>query len=127
MSFITDLITLDVVTVTGDMTIITKKTVKGAKGEDDKFVLDFKTLFGREDGKATINGNLRVIAATHVEVDKDTLTFIASDLTENERELLDMHLKTVTAASEARANIVARLNPLFKRSDNAVSGTLGAK
>jgi hypothetical protein len=119
MSFINDLITLDVVTVTGDMEVITKKKVKGAnKAKNANFVLDFETLFGREDGKATINGNLRVIAATHVEVDKDTLTFVASDLTESERELLDMHLKTVTAASEARANIVARLLP-GKRSADA--------
>lgn len=127
MSFLNDLVTLDVVTVTGDVSILSKKTVKGAKGEGEKFVLDFKTLFGREGGKATINGNLRVIAATHVEVDKDTLTFIASDLTESERELLDMHLKTVTAASEARANIVARLNPLFKRDQSAAAGSLGGK
>ncbi len=124
MSFITDLITLDVVTVTGDMKIITKKKDDGepdAKKPD--FIIDFKHLFGRENGKTTVNGNLRVIAATHVEVDKDTLTFVASDLNEKERELLDMHLKTVTAASEARANIVARLNPLFKREGN-VSGAI---
>ncbi|WP_020571891.1 hypothetical protein [Neolewinella persica] len=116
MSFISDLITLDVITVTGDMTIITKKKDSGdSSNKKPDFIIDFKQLFGREGGKTTINGNLRVIAATHVEVDKDTLTFVASDLNENERELLDMHLKTVAAAGEARANIVARLKPLFKR------------
>jgi len=125
MSFFSDLITLDVVTVTGDMKVITKTKDPGdTSNTKPDFIIDFKSLFGRDGKNTTVNGELRVIAATHVEVDKDTLTFVASDLNENERELLDMHLKTVAAASEARANIVARLNPLFKREKGKVSGAL---
>ncbi|MFK8164797.1 MAG: hypothetical protein AB8H12_20290 [Lewinella sp.] len=125
MSFINDLITLDVVTVTGDMKIITKKKDSGeASSKKPDFIIDFKQLFGREGGKTTVSGELKVVAATHVEVDKDTLTFVASDLNEKDRQLLDMHLKTVAAASEARANIVARLNPLFKREKGNVSGAI---
>ncbi|MEM9528647.1 MAG: hypothetical protein AAGA31_18685, partial [Bacteroidota bacterium] len=49
--------------------------------------------------------------ATHIEIDKDTLTFIGDELTEHEQELVSMHLESVTMAMEARAAIIARLLP----------------
>lgn len=108
MSFITDLITLDVVTVTGDLRVKTKNT---ANGERNDYLIDFKSLFGRKDGKTTVRGDLKVVAATHIEIDKDTLTFISDDLNDIERELVDVHMDTVATALESRAAIVARLLP----------------
>ena len=105
MSFIQDLITLDVVTVTGDVRVTTEKDGNG------KTIIDFDSLFGKEDGKTTVRGDLRIIAASRIEVDKDSLTFIGDNLSEREMELVDMHMKSVTMALEARSAIVARLLP----------------
>ncbi|MEM6771938.1 MAG: hypothetical protein AAF597_15255, partial [Bacteroidota bacterium] len=74
-------------------------------------VIDFNSLFGRKGGKTTIRGDLKVIAASHIEVDKDTLTFVSDDLNEAERELIAVHMETVTMALDSRAAIVARLLP----------------
>ncbi len=112
MSFIEDLVTLDVITVTGDLTIKSKRTDDGdEEGPFEDYVIDFKSLFGRKGGKTTVRGDLRVIAATHIEVDKDSLTFIGSNLSEREQELVSMHMDSVTMALEARSSIIARLLP----------------
>lgn len=117
MSFIKDLITLDVVTVTGDLRVKTNFSDDGDTPGDgtppalDRYVIDFNSLFGRKGGKTTIRGDLKVIAASHIEVDKDTLTFISDDLSEGERELIAVHMETVTMALDSRAAIVARLLP----------------
>ena len=113
MSFIQDLITLDVITVTGDLRVATKRTDDGADkdGPLKDIVINFESLFGREGGKTTVRGDLRVIAASRIEVDKDSMTFIGDNLSEREMELVDMHMKSVTMALEARSAIVARLLP----------------
>ncbi|MEM9258287.1 MAG: hypothetical protein AAGA62_01505 [Bacteroidota bacterium] len=113
MSFIEDLVTLDVVTVTGDLRVKTNRTDDGTgeEGPLEEYIIDFKSLFGRKGGKTTVRGDLKVIAATHIEIDKDTLTFIGDELTEHEQELVSMHLESVTMAMEARAAIIARLLP----------------
>lgn len=124
MSFIEDLITLDVITVTGNLSVKTTSVDEG--GEDgplDDFVIDFKSLFGRKGGKTTVRGDLKVIAATHIEVDKDTLTFIGEGLTDQQRELVDVHMDTVATALESRAAIISRLLP--GRPGPSVSGRLG--
>lgn len=117
MSFISDLVTLDVITITGTLEV--KKRTSSGNANDNSLdgdkIIDFKTLFSRSDGKLVIKGDMRVVAATHIEIDKDTFTFVAEDLSEADRELLDMHVESVNAASAARAEIVARLKPNLKR------------
>lgn len=112
MSFIDDLVTLDVITVTGDLRVKTKKTDEGEEDETlEDYIIDFKSLFGRKGGKTVVRGDLKVIAATHIEIDKDSLTFIGSNLNDQEQELVAMHMESVTMALEARSAIVARLLP----------------
>ena len=112
MSFINDLVTLDVITVTGDLSVQTRKKTDGASDDpQEEFVIDFRTLFGRKDGKTTVRGDLKVVAATHIEVDRDSLTFIGDNLSDRQMELVEMHMKTVATSLEARAAIVARLSP----------------
>ena len=117
MSFISDLVTLDVITITGQLKV--KKDVTSGNANDDSLdgrqIIDFNTLFSRSDGKLEIDGDMRVVAATHIEIDKDTFTFVADNLSENDRELLHMHVDAVNAASTARAEIIARLKPNFSR------------
>lgn len=124
MSFINDLVTLDVITVTGDLNVKTRRTDDGSGSPDDvgEYVIDFKSIFGRKGGKTTVRGDLKVVAATHIEVDRDALTFVGNDLNEQEQELVEMHMKSVSMALEARAAIVARLLP-GRRADD-VDGRL---
>jgi hypothetical protein len=108
MSFLKDITTLDVITVTGSMRVKTSGDNDAVKD----YVIDFDTLFGKDASKKTkIRGDLRVIAATHVEIDRDTMTFVADDLGEKEQKLLAMHMEAVNSASAARAEIVARFLP----------------
>lgn len=122
MGFLKDLLTLDVLTVTGNINVDrteTKDTSDDALenvniekvGEEDYLVFDFDSLIKRQKGKVKLKSSLRVIAASHVEIDYDTLHFIAAGLSPEEDELVKMHLETVSKSMEARAAVIGRLAP----------------
>ncbi len=120
MNFIKDLVTLDVITVTGDLKV--KKDVISGTADDDSNpdgkVIDFETLFSRSSGKLVIDADMDVVAATHIEIDRDTFTYVKQVLTDNDKELLKMHMDSVNAASAARADIIARVMPNWNRLGN---------
>jgi len=120
MNFIQDLVTLDVITVTGDLKI--KKDVIDGTPDDaadaNSRVIDFNTLFSRDSGKLVIDADMDVVAATHIEIDRDTFTYVKQVLSENDKELLKMHMESVNAASAARAEIIARIMPKWNRLGN---------
>lgn len=123
MSFISDLVTLDVITVTGTLKI--KKDVISGTAEDDSNpdgqVIDFDTLFSRSSGKLVIDADMEVVAATHIEIDRDTFTYVKQVLSETDKALLKMHMDSVNAASAARADIIARVMPRnWKRLGNGI-------
>jgi hypothetical protein len=120
MSFIKDLVTLDVITVTGNLKV-KKDVISGTTNDDsnpDGQVIDFDTLFSRSSGKLVIDADMEVVAATHIEIDRDTFTFVKQVLSENDKELLRMHMDSVNAASAARADIIARVMPKWSRLGN---------
>lgn len=120
MKFIKDLVTLDVITVTGKLKL--KKDVISGDANDDSTpdgqVIDFDTLFSRKSGKLVIDADMEVVAATHIEIDRDTFTYVKKSLSDDDKELLRMHVDSVNAASTARAEIIARVMPDWKRLGN---------
>ncbi len=118
MSFVKDLVTLDVVTVTGSMKITVKDKTKRSAGNQDQMpesVIDFDELFTKIDGSVSGKAELSIVAATRINLDKDTYNFVANDLGEVGKELAELHFKSVDMASKSRAEIVARLLPGWGR------------
>lgn len=118
MSFIKDLITLEVVTVTGTIDV-SVTDVENRYVEDQKpmSIIDFDELFKRIQGEVNTHSRLRIIAATQINIDKDTYNFVSSDLSQAEQHLADLHFTSVDLAMRSRAEIVARLAPRFFRED----------
>ena len=109
MSFLKDMFTLDVVTVTGKFTIA-KLEVETDDGKSVRKIIDFDTMFERINGIKTSEADLRILAASRVEIDRDTFHFVSDKLTEADTPLLRMHFEAVSAATEGRSAIAARLN-----------------
>ncbi len=112
--FIEDMATLDVVTLTGDLTIKINdlQTEGGADGSGKpvKFAGIMQQLEGnilKKDSKIT------ALAATHVSIDKDTVTFVKEKLSPEESVYLDFHNETVKAAGIARAAMADGIAKLF--------------
>lgn len=116
MSFLNDLFTLDVITITGEIQIQIKEQ-DATKKEKRLSVVDFEGMFEKIKGKTTSEANLRILAATRVELDRDTTNFVASDLKEEEIPLVKMHFEAVSAAAEGRSAILARLSPGGRKED----------
>lgn len=118
MSFVKDLVTLDVVTVTGSMQIKVKDKDQRTDGDQETMpdsILDFDELFTKINGSANTRGDLSIVAATRINLDKDTYNFVANDLGEVGKDLVELHFKSVDMASKSRAEIVARLMPKWGR------------
>lgn len=120
MNFIKDLVTLDVITVTGTLKV-KKDVISGDVSDNsnpDGQVIDFETLFSRNKGKLVIDADMEVVAATHIEIDRDTFTYVKQTPSDTDKELLKMHMDSVNAASAARADIIARVMPKWSRLGN---------
>lgn len=115
MDFLKDLLTLDVVTVSGTIRIRKKATNTDSNAEN---IIDFNNIFDG-DGKVKEDLDLKVIAATKINIDRDTYNFVAEDLGEQEKLLAELHFSSVDMAMKSRAEIVARIKPDFKRGDVA--------
>ncbi|WP_116127944.1 hypothetical protein [Lewinella sp. IMCC34183] len=111
-TYIKDLLTLDVVTLTGNVDL----AVTGANGER----LRLGRLYNRiEEMYMAEDSQVRVLAITHVELDKDSVTYIKEGLSTQDEKLLTYHLETVRAASEARAAMAAGVGRLLNLSKPA--------
>ncbi len=87
-----DLSSLEVTTLNGEVSQFIN-----AKGKFDvDKVNDFMA------GKVTIEGEIHVIAHTHMAFDQDTLLFTKKDMTPEEREIFQLHLEMLAAARVSR-------------------------
>lgn len=91
-----DAVTLDVTTITGDAAGIISLDTSSPNAVSYKIT------------QASV-ANATLIAHTHVEVDQDTVLYIKSPMTEDEKVLLDSHHDAVMAAVEARQAFVKML------------------
>lgn len=123
MSIFKDLITLDVVTVTGSFKV--KKDTKETSGRKiNRNIVDFDFLFtSLKDGSIQTDADMRILAASRIEIDRDTYHFVSSNLTEADQGLVKMHFDAVTAATEGRSATFARLLPAgLKKADKPNPG-----
>lgn len=90
-TFFTDLVTLDVVTMTGDISL----TVDDVSG--------FENIMENLKEKTA---DLKTVAVSHHEIDYDAAMFIKQNLDDDEKEILKLHLETVKSAQEMRNKVV---------------------
>jgi hypothetical protein len=98
--FLNDVATLDVVTLTG--TVSLEGVQKGADKEQDP--LNWDKLFENITAGMKANGanKLEVVAYTHASWDCDSVNYIKSGLTDAEVKLVENHNKAVEAAHRSR-------------------------
>ena len=99
---IKDLVTIDVVTLTGELNL--DVTPAGGASKIDPTEL-FKNL------EATPGGKLSVVALTHVEIDMDVTNFGSSAPS---TALLTLHQESVKNAVEARKAVIEMIEGLLK-------------
>ena len=102
---VSDLVSLDVVTFTGDLVV----NVTDITSEEDgtiRFQDVMKNIKGVAD---TDESAFKAVAATHIALDKDTVQFVKEGLTPDEERLYGLHLEAVKTAVAARAAMVESL------------------
>ena len=90
-----DITTLDVVTLTGDVTIT---------GQNNE--IDLKALNKAIQTNAIANTNMTLLAYTHIDLDSDTIHFVKSGLSEGEAPLVEAHNAMVKSSQDARLAFV---------------------
>jgi hypothetical protein len=87
-----DIVSIDVVTLTGRLTITAATDESG---------LNLQELY-KELQKATLEGTLEVVAFTHIDLDRDAVNYVKSGLSESEKPIIDAHGAMVDTAQKAR-------------------------
>ena len=90
-TFFEDLATLDVVTMTGDIKLELEDLTR------------FDDIITKLQSKES---DVHTLAVSHHEIDYDAAVFVKNNLSESEKELLEMHVETVKAAQEMRNKVV---------------------
>lgn len=102
---INDLVSLDVVTFSGNLVVDVKAISKEENG-----TISFQDVMKNIRGKADDNtSEFTAIAATHIALDKDTVQFVKQGLNVDEERLFHLHLEAVETAVAARAAMVESL------------------
>ena len=94
-SFVDDIATLEVVTLSGELTVKDLK-LGNASG------IKFQNVFDKIKGTATQSSNVSVVAATRIELDKDVQQFVKGSMTAEEQGLFNMHMNSIQYALTAR-------------------------
>jgi hypothetical protein len=113
--YINDLSSLDVVTLTGDLTIDVKDmSAKATDGDEEKKPLRFGQIMRQLEGNI-LDGKSEVsaLAITHISLDRDTVTFVKKDLSPEEVAYLNFHNETVKAAGLARSALAGGIVKLL--------------
>ncbi|WP_420460572.1 hypothetical protein [Neolewinella sp.] len=101
--FINDMTSLDVVTLTGNLTVQVS-ALEGGSDDDDSKPLKFSRIMRQLEGRILKkDSEIAALAATHVSLDRDTVTFVKENLSPEEAVYLEFHNETVKAAGIARA------------------------
>jgi hypothetical protein len=101
--FIDDMSSLDVVTLTGNLTVNVDDIAEPGPEGDSK-PLKFSKIMRQLEGNIMKKGSkVSALAATHVSIDKDTVSFVKENLSPEEAAYLEFHNETVKAAGIARA------------------------
>jgi hypothetical protein len=102
VDFINDTATLDVITLTGTIDLVTDQE---ATGDESGELFNWDKVFEKVAGKmkSSQDNTVSIVAYTHAEWDQDSVNYIAKDA---DVKLVEAHGKTVAAAHESRMNAV---------------------
>lgn len=94
-NFIKDITTLEVVTLSGNLTVGDIKLTGDEK-------IDFKKVMDSIKGKVKGESAINIVAATNIDIDKDIQQFVKEGMSTEEKELFQMHVQAIQYAQEAR-------------------------
>lgn len=100
--FINDTATLDVLTLTGDITLVAPTDISDGSNSKEAFNWDniFKNIT-KELKADPAKTKVSVVAYTHAEWDQDSVNYVAKGA---DADLVSAHGRTVASAHEARLN-----------------------
>lgn len=104
-AIVDDLISLDVVTFSGNLEVKLTDINSGPNG-----TIDLENVM--KNLKGTVTGGkstLTAVATTYLAIDKDSVQFVKTDLTPGEERIYALHLEAVKTAVAARAAMVESL------------------
>ncbi len=103
---IKDLASLDVTTLSGDISVI-------PSSENRPFDLD-AVVEQLSNQDSTVEGKIYVVATTHMKADQDTIQFVKAELTADEKTLVEAHHEAVKTAQEARSSFLNFIKEFIK-------------
>ncbi|MCF8365610.1 MAG: hypothetical protein K9H16_07510 [Bacteroidales bacterium] len=104
---IADAASLEVVTFTGDFTYKANQVVNNDVNKVRiNNVLKLMTLESNVD--------LKLIAYTNVKIDSDVTTFVKSDLSQDDNELLKLHKEMIESSKASRQAVINMVKDLVK-------------
>lgn len=104
-----DITTLQVTTISGEVTI---DSITIVTGNDKK--IDFKKILEMIGGAGAATAKIKLIASTLVDFDNDVVQYYGSSLSEEEKSMLSLHTEAVKNASEARKAAVESFLSIIK-------------
>ncbi len=104
---IEDAASLEVTTFTGDFSFSTKQVVQSGV---DKFEIN-NVLKGMSVQNQT---DINLVAYTNVKIDADVSTIVKSDLSEADKNLLDLHAKMMESSKNSRKAVIEMVTNLIK-------------
>ena len=104
VDFINDTATLDVITLSGSIELVTDEDA-ASDDKKDKEMFNWDNIFKKvQTGMQSKDDNtVSIVAYTHAEWDQDSVNYVAKDA---DVKLVEAHGKTVAAAHESRLNAV---------------------
>ena len=107
-TFVKNVATLDVVTLTGTIQLDLKQPPpNGAQADDSSWKK--LLLYARAAGPQ----QAEPVAISHFEFDQDAVLFVKEGATENQKELLELHNQTVATAQKMRAQVIEAAMNIF--------------
>jgi high-affinity Fe2+/Pb2+ permease len=104
VDFVNDTATLDVITLTGTIALVTDQD-EPSETNKDKEEFNWENIFDRVAAgmKNAEDNKVSIVAYTHAEWDQDSVNYVAKDA---DTKLVEAHGKIVAAAHESRINAV---------------------
>lgn len=104
VDFINDTATLDVITLSGTVDLVTAADA-ASDDKKDKEMFDWDKIFKKvqKGMQSSQDSTISIVAYTHAEWDQDSVNYVARDA---DVKLVEAHGKTVAAAHESRINAV---------------------
>ena len=91
-----DLTTMEVVTMTGDF----RNVIDLGRKDGAKFKI--KDMIDNLSQADNVQGDVQLMAFTHIDFDYDTVTFVKKGRSQQDRDLFELHQSTVNSTQMAR-------------------------